>query len=118
MDAVPKDAHVLSVAAETPGPSTVNQWVRQQINLRGRGNGNIIFRGTVGTTFNSDIALDDITVREGSCEQVRDFCRGITLIHRSPSRPSHPDRPAVRQIAICLIFMSTLYKVSQEPSRH
>ena len=60
------------------------------------------------------------TKEESTIEQVtlRLFCRGITLIHRSPSRPSHPDRPAVRQIAICLIFMSTLYKVSQEPSRH
>ena len=36
------------------------------------------------------------------------FCRGITRIHRSPSRPSHPYGRQPHS----LIFMSTLYKAT------
>ena len=36
------------------------------------------------------------------------FCRGITRIHRLPSRPSHPYGRQLHS----LIFMSTLYKAS------
>ena len=36
------------------------------------------------------------------------FCRGITRIHRLPSRPSHPYGRQPHS----LIFMSTLYKAS------
>ena len=45
------------------------------------------------------------------------YCRGITFDTPITIKAEPSDRPAVRQIAICLIFMSTLYKVSQEPSR-
>ena len=38
----------------------------------------------------------------------RDKCRGITRIHRLPSRPSHPYGRQPHS----LIFMSTLYKAS------
>ena len=37
-----------------------------------------------------------------------DMCRGITRIHRSPSRPSHPYGQQLHS----LIFMSTLYKAT------
>ena len=36
------------------------------------------------------------------------FCRGITRIHRLPSRPSHP----YGRQPLSLIFMSTLYKAT------
>ncbi len=52
---------------ETPGPANQNQWIRRQIALRGQGSGNIIFRGRVGNSFSGDIALDDISVSQGTC---------------------------------------------------
>ena len=42
------------------------------------------------------------------CPRYYGDCRGITRIHRSPSRP----RPSIRLTATSLIFMSTLYNAS------
>ena len=55
------------------------------------------------------------TIDKGVKEGIRDrqdpqgnICRGITRIHRLPSRPSHPYGRQPHS----LIFMSTLYKAS------
>ena len=43
-------------------------WHKQQVNIPPfSSDGKIILQGVVGTTFRSDLALDDITISTGDC---------------------------------------------------
>ena len=57
--------------------------------------------------FTADI-VDIIVQATGDALDICIKCRGITRIHRSPSRPSHPYGRQPHS----LIFMSTLYKAT------
>ena len=45
-----------------------NQWYQAQVDIMGNSTYKIVFEGVRGTSFRGDIAIDDITVRDGSCQ--------------------------------------------------
>ena len=126
--AVPHNDNLITDDEET-GDQVVPPAVGAQTSEQGRCEDIISHPSETHKTIQSEIELT-VNDLEMSNQRLTDKCAEIDLqlsthvdcvrvsrlIHRSPLRPSHPDRPAVRQIAICLIFMSTLYKVSQDPS--
>ena len=77
----------------------------------------IQFCSECGKGFNTQSSLDKHKYYHHElkfmCEHCGQ-CRGITRIHRSPSRPSH----SYGRQPHSLIFMSTLYKATVLPSRH
>lgn len=44
-----------------------NKWYQSQVDIQGNATYEIMFEGVRGTSYKGDIAVDDITVREGSC---------------------------------------------------
>ncbi|KAL7842094.1 hypothetical protein SRHO_G00237830 [Serrasalmus rhombeus] len=60
-----------------------NTWHRALVNLTPQGNFKIIFEGRRGADARSDIAVDDISLHRGTCE---DLMNSIP----TPSKPEHP----------------------------
>ncbi|XP_036411856.1 MAM and LDL-receptor class A domain-containing protein 1 isoform X2 [Colossoma macropomum] len=60
-----------------------NTWHRALVNLTPQGNFKIIFEGRRGADARSDIAVDDVSLHRGTCE---DLLKSIP----TPSKPEHP----------------------------
>ncbi|KAL7851000.1 hypothetical protein AOLI_G00213560 [Acnodon oligacanthus] len=63
-----------------------NTWHRALVNLKPQGNFKIIFEGRRGADTRSDIAVDDISLHRGTCEDLIDLMNSVP----SPSKPEHP----------------------------
>lgn len=45
-----------------------NKWYSASVNIQGGSSYNVVFEGVRGISYRGDIALDDITVKDGSCQ--------------------------------------------------